>query len=175
MQSLKAKLVPSHLGVIKLPATPAHPEPSGTHSCECSRAEKQALGIDQTSLALNVRVDGVRKMAEKSPKSPSNAAHRHTTISATSPTAPVVAQRRARQQPWPRTAPEPWNLCVFCTVLNCGHPLYNRKFAHSEDGLNLRHLQLEPLGLLMVTGTSNEGISTVFCTVCRCSWIRSTT
>ena len=41
-QTLRATPVPSHPGV-KLPATPAPPEPSITHSCECPRAEKWAL------------------------------------------------------------------------------------------------------------------------------------
>ena len=77
---------------------------------------------------------------------------RHTTISAKSTTARVVTQRRARQQPYPRTAPEPWNLCVFCTACTVGTRL------RSEDELNLRHLQLEPRRLLELVADGHRDV-----------------
>ena len=69
----------------------------------------------------------------------------------------------------------------FLHSLHCGHwsLLHNRNFAHSNDELNLRHLQLEHLGLLELVADDHRDvthteISTVFSTICtRCSWIRS--
>ena len=50
-----------HLGV-KTPGDPSTPEPSTTNNCWPSRAPKKS--------ALNVRVDGVRKMQQNAAKSP---------------------------------------------------------------------------------------------------------
>ena len=48
----------------------------------------------------------------------------------------------------------------FLHSLNCGHPsrLHNTKFAHSEDEMNLRHLQFEPLGLLELVADGHRDV-----------------